>query len=375
MRTEKITTLRNAMKEAGVNFVALIPGSNLKYLTGFTPMLTKRVALGLFPLSGDPVFVLPSLEAPNARLHLGDIKIYEWDDANGAAAAVAEALKSLGASGNTIAGVEYTAMRVNDLKIIEQAAVQLGITLDTKDITPLIGSQRMVKSAEEIELMREAGRIIDKALEASVAQIREGMTEKELSAICAKEIIRAGGDGESFESFAAFGPNTANPHHEPGDKKLQKGELVMIDFGALYKGYASDITRCFAFGEPGEKAREIYETVRKANEAGKNVIKPGVTGEKIDQAARGLIANAGYGRYFLHRTGHGLGMEIFPVHEHPNIMEGSVEPLPVGTTFTVEPGVYVEGECGVRIEDDVVVTENGYESFTKFPRELIVLPE
>jgi Xaa-Pro dipeptidase len=183
-------------------------------------------------------------------------------------------------------------------------------------------------------------------------------------------MAKAGG-APSFGTIVASGPNSANPHHSNGDRPFAAGDLIIMDGGAWHQGYASDITRTIALGQPSVEARRIYELVKAANAAGRAAAtRPGATGETIDQAARQVIEQGGYGPQFIHRTGHGLGMEV---HEPPYIVGGSRDPLPVGATFTVEPGVYISGVGGVRIEDDVVVTEEGAESLTSFDRDLIVV--
>jgi Xaa-Pro aminopeptidase len=376
MHTERLSALRTALREAGLDALALIPGSNLRYVTGFSPMRSKRVVIALFPTNDRPAAIaLPTLEKPGVRAHLGDAATYHtWDDATGPDAAVRSALDAAGLSGSITLGVEFAEMRVQDLRTLERAAETFGGSVEVADATQLIGRLRMVKGPDEIAAMEKAAQIVEQALQRTIDQIAVGKTERELAAFCTNAILEAGAEAESFEAFVASGPNTANPHHEPGDRAIQAGELVMIDCGAVYNGYASDITRTLAVGEPGDEARSIYEIVKAANEAGKQAVHPGATGEAIDRATRSVIEAAGYGDYFVHRTGHGLGMEVFPCHEHPDIVQGSTEPLPAGTTFTIEPGIYLDGVGGVRIEDDVVVTDDGYRSFTSFPRDLVVLP-
>jgi Xaa-Pro dipeptidase len=376
MNMDRITRVQAAMTEAKLDVLALIPGSNFRYLTGFSPMLTERLALVLLStLSDTPTLVIPALEAPGARTHLGArVEILTWDDATGSHAALQDSLNRLGGEKTVRAGVEFTAMRIQELRALENAATGMGMNLKTVDATTLLGRLRMVKDTHELAAMERAAQIVERALGRTIEQIRPGLTERELSRICTREIHEAGADGESFEAFVGAGPNSANPHHEPGDRSLQSGDLIIIDCGAVCRGYASDITRTVALGEPGDQAHRIYETVKAANAAGRLAVRPGVTGEEVDRAARQVIEEAGYGAHFLHRTGHGLGLQTFPCHEYPDIVAGSRDPLPVGTTFTIEPGVYLEGFGGVRIEDDVVVTATGHRSLTDFDRELVVVP-
>jgi Xaa-Pro aminopeptidase len=309
--------------------------------------------------------VLPALEAPRAKGQARfPIHFYPWDDASGPSEALRRCTADLGLAGQHV-GVEYTAMRVLELRGIEAAAPGVRAV----DATPLIAGLRMVKDAEELAAMRQAARIVDDALRAAIAQARIGMTERELAAIWERE-MRARGAEPSFGTIVASGPNSANPHHSNGERPFQAGDLIIMDGGVWHEGYASDITRTIAIGEPSAEARKIYDLVLAANQAGRLYARPEATGEEIDQAARKVIADGGYAAQFIHRTGHGLGLEI---HEPPYIVAGSQEPLAPGTTFTIEPGIYVDGLCGVRIEDDVVITGEGAESLTSFERKLIIV--
>ncbi|NTU85839.1 MAG: aminopeptidase P family protein, partial [Chloroflexales bacterium] len=263
--------------------------------------------------------------------------------------------------------VEHTSLRVMELRALEAAVPGL----QTVDATGLMAELRMAKDGQELAAIEQAVRIVELALGRTIARIRAGMTERELSRACADAIVAAGADGESFENIIASGPNGANPHHSNSDRAFQAGDLIIIDCGARYGGYISDITRTVALGEPPDEARRVYDLVLRANEAGRAAARPEATGSAIDAAARGVIEAAGYGQHFMHRTGHGFGLEA---HELPNIVAGSDEPLAPGTTFTVEPGIYVPGVVGVRIEDDLVITPDGARSLTTYARELIIIP-
>jgi Xaa-Pro aminopeptidase len=243
--------------------------------------------------------------------------------------------------------------------------------MQSVDATPLLARLRITKDRYELAAMVEAVRMIETALRNTIVQIRPGITERQLAAIWKHEIMATGAEGESFDCMVASGPNSANPHHHNSDRAFQVGDMIILDGGAIAEGYASDITRTVALGTPNATARHIYSLVQEANAAGRRAVRPGTTGEAIDTATREVIAGGGYGDYFVHRTGHGLGMEC---HEQPNIVAGSTQPLDIGTTFTIEPGIYIPGVAGVRIEDDIVITENGGKSLTTFDRELLVLP-
>jgi Xaa-Pro aminopeptidase len=367
----RLTRITEALQREKLAALILMPDANLQYLSGLKFHKGKRLTLAIFPADGsEPCFVIPALEVTQAqKLNQITMRYYPWADADGPiealAAALAQALPE--ELRNRPLGVEYTSMRLMELRAIEAAL--RGV--QTVDAMGLLSELRMVKDSEELALIEEAVRMVEAALAQTIRQIKVGMTEQELSRYLAEAMMAAGAEGESFENIVASGPNGANPHHSNTDRPFQAGDLIIIDCGARYKGYISDITRTVALGEPAPEARTIYELVKEANAAGKRVARPEATGAEIDAATRQVIADGGYGEYFIHRTGHGFGLEA---HELPNIVAGNDEPLAPGTTFTIEPGIYVPGLCGVRIEDDMVITSEGARSLTSFDRELIVLP-
>lgn len=217
-------------------------------------------------------------------------------------------------------------------------------------------------------MMRRAAVIAQDALENTLKLFKVGMSEKEFSGELSVQMLRAGSDSEfAFGSIVSSGPNSANPHASPSERKIQTGELLLVDWGARYNGYCSDLTRVFAVGDVPQQMKDIHQIVLKANEAGRAAGKPGIKAGAVDLAARTIIENAGYGKYFFHRTGHGLGMEA---HEPPYMFADNSAILTKGNVYTIEPGIYLAGIGGVRIEDDVVVTEDGSRSLTDMPREL-----
>lgn len=365
----RLDRLYTALQEYGFAALLLMPDANLRYLTGLSFHKGKRLTLAVFPTDGGmPRLVVPALdyEAAKAKASI-PMQFYGWSDAAGPMAALRRCLHdTFGTTAPTQpVAVEYTALRLMELRAVEAVLP----AIQTADAGPLFAALRMVKDADELAAMERAAQVIDTSLEQLIPQIRVGMSERQVAALWSEAIIAAGGEGESFNLMVGSGPNSANPHHETSNRSLQLGDLVILDGGALIGGYASDITRTIALGQPSDAARQIYALVQAANAAGKAVVRPGVSGEMIDHAARQVIAAAGYGDYFVHRTGHGLGLEV---HELPNIVAGSSEPLAIGTTFTIEPGIYLPGVGGVRIEDDMVVTADGGRSLTNFPRDLIM---
>jgi Xaa-Pro dipeptidase len=226
----------------------------------------------------------------------------------------------------------------------------------------------MRKDAAEIDAMQRAVKIAETALEATLAQVKVGMTERAVAGILIQELYNNGCDPElPFLPIIAAGPNSANPHATVSDRKIAAGDLLLFDWGANVDGYFSDLTRTFAVGEISEEFKRIYEVVKLANQAGRVAAKPGAPCSAVDDAARKAITDAGFGQYFTHRTGHGLGMEA---HEDPYMRAGNSLKLEPGMTFTVEPGIYLDGRGGVRIEDNVVITTDGARTLSSFPREL-----
>jgi Xaa-Pro dipeptidase len=225
----------------------------------------------------------------------------------------------------------------------------------------------MRKDRDEIELMRQAVGFSEGALASTMHQVREGMTERQVAASLTIELFRAGGEALAFPPTVLAGPNAATPHAASGERQIEPGETIVVDCGVIVGGYAADITRTFVIGELEPDMAWIYEVVLMANAAAQAAVRPGVPAELVDQTARAVIEEAGYGEYFTHRTGHGLGLET---HEPPFIVSGNREPLEPGMVFTIEPGIYLPGRGGVRIEDDIVVTDVGAEALTTYPRKL-----
>jgi len=233
-----------------------------------------------------------------------------------------------------------------------------------------ISGFRAVKEPWELELMRKAQAIADAAFAEVLTRIRVGMTEKELCAELIYCLLKNGGEGLSFDPIVVSGPNTSLPHGVPGDRKLQEGDFITMDFGVLYKGYCSDMTRTVALGYATEEMRKVYDTVLQAQLAGIAATKAGVPGKDIDGAARKVIADAGYGKYFGHGYGHSLGLEV---HEAPNCSPASDIPMPENAVSSAEPGIYLPGKFGVRIEDVVIIGADGTENITHSPKKLIIV--
>jgi Xaa-Pro dipeptidase len=264
-------------------------------------------------------------------------------------------------------GVEPVRLRFLELEYLKAAAQEARFTAAGQFLAGL----RMRKDADEVAAMRRAVVIAQNALLATLPSIRSGMTERELASELTLQLLRAGAESElPFAPIVSSGPNSANPHAVPSERRLAPGDLLVIDWGSAHRGYISDLTRTFAVGEPGPDLARIAKIVAAANAAGRAVVRPGITAGEVDRAARAVIEAEGYGPEFFHRTGHGVGMEG---HEEPYIRAGSSLELEPGMAFTIEPGIYLTGRNGVRIEDNIVVTENGSDCLSDLPRELRIV--
>jgi Xaa-Pro dipeptidase len=258
-------------------------------------------------------------------------------------------------------------MRVMELRFIEDAFANPRIVAAEE----IFAALRMTKDADELAKMREAVAIAERALAATLPTIRIGQTEREIATELVMQTLRAGSESDlPFSPIVASGPNSALPHAFVTDRKLQPGDMLTLDWGAAKHGYMADLTRTFAIGEVSDELKKIYELVKAANAAAAAATQPGVACAEVDAAARKVITDGGYGQYFTHRVGHGLGLEG---HEDPSMHGRNETSLEAGMTFTIEPGIYVPGKGGVRIEDNVVVTEAGCESLSSYSRELQII--
>lgn len=353
------------LSEVDVVSAAVVPGPNMLYLTGLEFHLSERPVLGFVTRDRPPHFVLPHLEAAKLADAEFATESFPYTDEAGPQDAVRAALQSLGIGGSRC-GVENRRIRYLEMELMAHSGA--GPALWGAD--EVFGALRTNKDAAELDAMRRAVAIAESAYRSILPGIRAGLTEREVASRLTMAILAEGSDPElPFFPIVAGGPNGARPHAVPGDRPLAPGDFVVIDWGARWAGYCSDITRTIAIAgaEPSAEMQAAYVAVMAANAAGRDAARPGATGRDVDAAARGRIEAAGLGEYFVHRTGHGLGLET---HEEPDMKASNRVPLGIGATFTVEPGVYLEGRGGVRIEDDVVVTAGGSESLTSLPREL-----
>jgi Xaa-Pro dipeptidase len=367
MTQSRLDKLNASLLNSGLFAVALNPGPMLTYLSGISFHLMERPVVLLVSPGQDPVLILPELELLKVDLFPYKIQAFaygenpsEWEDA------FRKAAQALSLDGKRI-GVEPRQMRLLEFRHIKAGAPEA----DFPDATEALSELRLKKDKAEVDAMRQAVKIAQDALEAVIPQIKIGMTEKELSSELVMQLLKHGSESEMpFAPIVSAGPNSANPHASPTKRKIEAGDLLVVDWGAAYDGYISDLTRTFAVGEVDEEYKKIHKIVQASNAAGRAAAKPGDPCANVDIAARDVIEKAGYGKYFTHRTGHGIGMEG---HEPPYMRGDNMQLLEPGMAFTVEPGIYLAGRNGVRIEDNLVITEDGAESLSDMPREIRVV--
>jgi Xaa-Pro aminopeptidase len=356
----RVTAAAVAAAAAGLDALLLTPGPDLRYVIGYDAHATERLTCLAVPASGDPFLVVPRLELPAAQVspagRLG-LEIIPTDETDDPYALVAARLGSPATVG--LADRMWALMTLRFRAALPGARQELA--------SRALSSLRSVKSAAEIAALREAGQAIDRVHAQVPGWLRVGRTERQVAAdIC--EAILAHGHARADFAIVASGPNAASPHHTAADRVLRDGDAVVVDIGGtMPTGYCSDCTRTYVIGQPPDDFAAYYQVLRDAQAAACAAVRPGVSAEAIDAAAREPIAAAGYGEYFVHRTGHGIGLET---HEDPYIVAGNAEPLRSGHAFSIEPGIY-PGPHGARIEDIVVCTESGCERLNTVTRELI----
>lgn len=352
----RVRRLQDSMAEADVDVTLLSVGADLPYFTGYEATHSERFTVLVVQQFGAPVLLVPQLEAP--RVEAGEFELRAWaetDDPVALAAGVG------GDPGRVAVGDHMWSAFLIDFQKTWSGVSWTRASALTSDL-------RMRKDPDEIDCLRQAGHGVDRVMARAPGEIAfAGHTEREVAGALREMTLEEGHDVAEFV-IVATGPNGASPHHEPGNRVIADGDLVVCDFGGRRAGYYSDSTRTFAVGEPTAEQTEVHAVVAAANAAGHKAVRPGALCEQIDGVARGVIEEAGLGEHFIHRTGHGIGLEV---HEHPYIVEGNTMPLEEGMAFSIEPGVYLSGRFGVRIEDIVVVGEIGADSLNRSPRDLV----
>lgn len=343
--------------------VVLAPGASFQYVTGIHAHQSERLTLVGIGRDGKVSLIVPLLEADSYADH-PDWAVYTYKDEEGYQGARDAFVRFLHINESSRIGVERDQLRLFEADALGQ---YYSCFISAQD---LVMSLRLIKDEDEIGAILRATSIVDQALQEMLPTLKVGMAEVEIAAELEYRMRRLGSAGVPFATIVCAGERAALPHGEPSIKKVQAGELVVLDYGAIVDGYKADTTRTIAFGDPGKEARYVYETVQKAQQEAIVVIRPGLLASAVDAVARDIITQAGFGEFFTHRTGHGLGLGV---HEFPSIMKGNDLLLEPGMVFTVEPGIYLPKKLGVRIEDDVVVTGDGVRILTQFPKDLLIV--
>lgn len=346
---------------ANLKAMAFVPGPNFSYLTGVELHLMERPTLFALGTDGKKIAIMPELERQKWSQAMPDATTFYWKDEIGPTQAFADFASALEYGP---LGVEGLRMRTAEYLHLRQHWAETGLS----DADAAISALRMCKDEGEISDLRKAISISETALSETLESLKAGETELAIAARLKQAMLSHGASGFSFDPIVLTGPESANPHGGASDRQILPGQVLLIDFGASYGAMHADITRTVFCQYASDEHAAIYETVRKANAAGKEAINVGEPVENVDSAATGVLAASEFSDMILHKTGHGLGRDV---HEAPQVMQGVKTPIEPGMVFTVEPGLYRENDIGVRIEDDVLITNNGYESLTTFPRELL----
>lgn len=363
MMEKNIDILQSWLKEQQAEVAFITDPENIAYFTGYHSDPHERV-LGLAVFAeAEPFLFTPGLEVEDVKNSDWAHPAYGYSDIeNPWEIIVTEITKRIPTVKKF--AIEKSHMSVDRFEVLSKYLTDATfISIEHK-----IQMIRLIKTPEELAILKEAALLADYAVQVGVDEIAEGKTEAEIVAKIEYEMKKKGVSDMSFSTMVLTGTNGALPHGTPGDTKIKKGDLVLFDLGVVHKGYCSDITRTVAYGEINAEQEKIYNTVLKAQLAAIEQVKAGVPAKDVDLTARNIIKDAGYGDYFPHRLGHGLGASV---HEFPSITETNDMPLQENMVFTIEPGIYVPGIAGVRIEDDIVVTKDGYEILTEYPKELV----
>ncbi|NUP47455.1 MAG: aminopeptidase P family protein [Catenulispora sp.] len=364
--TDRLARAQKAAAEAGMDALLVSPGADLRYLTGYEALPLERLTCLVLPASGDPLMVVPALEQPAAEASpLGalNLEIAAWHETDDPYALIASRLPGAGTLRTVGLDNHMWAEKVLNFRRVLPGAEQVLAG-------SVLGELRMRKTEQEIASLRAAGAAIDAVHRRVPEWLRPGRTEREVGKDIADAIIAAGHATVDFV-IVASGPNGASPHHELSDRVIQAGDQVVVDIGGtMPDGYCSDSTRNYSLGVPAAEYADYYKVLLAAQTAQCEAIRPGITAEELDAVGRDLIAAAGYGDKFIHRTGHGIGLET---HEEPYIVSGSARPLEPGMAFSVEPGIYLAGKHGARIEDIAVCTADGGERLNLTTRDLVVV--
>ena len=356
-----------------LDLLALVAGANFQRIFRWDFHQNERPVVVLLRRDGKAVAIVPHIELPSFDPLGFEGEVFFWRDEEKFEGAFQAAGRAMGqAAGGAMGTVARLGVEGQRMRVFEQLALARAFPgAEILDAHAAISTIRLYKSAEELAEMRAAIRVSEAALEATISQVRLGMTEREVEGLLIGELFRAGAQELAFQPIVAAGGNSAQSHAKArADYRIKAGDALLFDFGGAINGYKADITRTFFVGDVSADDRAFYEAVLAANEVGRKIVRAGITAHDVDDAVLSSLEASPYARFMRHKTGHGLGLEV---HEDPYIMRGNGTKLAAGMVFTIEPGLYENDRIGVRIEDDVVVTEEGCEVLTSFPRALRVI--
>lgn len=364
LNSKYIDKLISIMKDEGLDAMFIAPSEDLEFLMGFSPHMDERFQ-GLFITNDSKLFyIVPQLNREEIKDALGEMGgVFDWGDGEGFLGVLSKTFEDYNLIGKTI-GVNGTARTVNmlDIKGI--------VDVDFKNGKPILEELRIIKSEDEIDRLREAARMADKVFEELVKFIKPGIMERDISNKIEELFMEMGADGLSFSPIVASGPNSSKPHYNKDSRIIQEKDVIILDFGCKYKGLCSDMSRTVFVGDISDEEKRIYDIVYRANDEAEKFVKVGVAAQSVDEVARNIIKEEGHGEHFLNRVGHGIG---YSVHEAPYIKGGNERKLQTGMAFSVEPGIYIPGKFGMRIEDIVAISKNGAEVLNKAPKKPIVI--
>ena len=361
---DRMAKAQELLAKLDFDLMALFPSSNMLYLSGFYDEPGERMLFLLVPREGNPVFLAPELYEQQIKQEspFQDVRI--WKDSDDPMDLFQRTVADFAPADARV--LVDDRMWAKFVLMLREALPKANFSLASQVMVPL----RMQKTPDEIHCLQEAGAIADQAFEEIIRFKLAGMTELALATALEEAMKKRGAEKIVFETLVASGPNSTLPHHRAGRRRIEPGDVVVLDYGCRIRGYCSDITRTIVCKQPSKEIQAIYEVVERAQEKAVQAIRPGVKAEEIDRAAREEIAKAGYGERFIHRTGHGIGLDV---HEEPYIVEGNHLELQKGMAFSVEPGIYLPGRFGIRIEDIVVVTQTGAQRMNRSTHTLQVV--
>ena len=354
----RLSKLTGLLRDADCPAIAFVPGPNFAYLTDVTLALMERPTILIVTAAGEMHAAIPALERDCWTAEVPQAQTIFWQDSDGYSDALAALARQTGLDGIAVEG--------NRMRHFEAAALAEAFGTAPTDGTAMLAPLRLLKDAGEVAAIETAVKISEDALTATLAEIGAGMTETEIRAKLYIAMLERGADGPAFDMIVLAGGAAADCHGVPSaQRRLSRGDALLFDFGATLDGYSADITRTYFCEEIPDRHRALYDTVMRANEVGREMLRPGLTPHELDEAVQGVLRDAGFADNIRHKVGHGLGRDI---HEAPQLMIGNHQPLEAGMVLTIEPGLYDPGVIGVRIEDDMLVTEDGARALTSLPR-------